>query len=290
MAFYRRTTRSRTYSRRPYRSKRSYKRRPVTKRRTRRKYSRSSITTGTPMRKFIKVKKEFILTQTTNSTSNSFLYSIAGQNPNGGSIRWYNGQSASQIGQDNTSCAGINEWFSFYEDCFVRGCKVVAQIANNSPDGAIIVDYGPTVGSILAGSTLAASPYDASDIQPAELPMFRRSIIGGSNSRQTGTVKFYMPIKRLLGVKNLEDVFFNGTITNNETGDPKVPNFESIIDPTGQTLEQASVFGNVVLTTMAGFTSPPPADPIAPAHSIRFLVTYYLNFRNRRVLTGGVPS
>ena len=48
----------------------------------------SSITTGIPFTKRVKVKKEFILTQITDGDSNSYIYTIAAQNPNGGSIHW----------------------------------------------------------------------------------------------------------------------------------------------------------------------------------------------------------
>jgi len=248
----------------------------------------SSITTGIPFTKRVKVKKEFILTLPTSSASNSYIYTIAAQNPNGGSVHWYNGSSAVRLGQDTSSCASIQQWFSFYEDCYVRACKVVGQIANNNANGAIVVDAGPTVGSTL-GVGQTATPFDTSGVQPAELPGFRRTIIGGSNSQQTGGIKFYMPIRKLLGVKDMEDCFSVGSNTASviSTADPKVPNFESYQDPFGQTLAQASVFGNIVLTSMTGLSTPPPEDPIAPPHSIRLIITYYLTYRNRRVLTGG---
>lgn len=220
----------------------------------------------------------------TNSVSNSYLYVICAQNPNPGSIQWYNGNTVTQLGTDTSGCAGIAEWFNFYEDAFIRGCKVRAEIANNQASNAIVIDAGPTVHSTLAYGTAGTVPYDSSGIQPQELPMFRRTIIGGSNSTQTGTVKFYIPVRKMLGVKDMEDIYDVGVPTAQST-DPKVPNFESATDGNGQSLTSASVFGNLVLTSMQSYTDT-PGDPVGPPHSVRIIVTYYVQFRNRRLLAG----
>lgn len=245
----------------------------------------SNITTGIPFKRLVKVKKEFIHSLVTNDVSNSYIYTIAGQNPNGGSIRVYNGSSNTALSQDASSCAGIDEWFAFYEDAFVRGCKIRADIANNQAGNAIVVDYGPTVKSTLAYGT-GSTYYDASGYQPAELPMFKRTILGGSNSQQTTSVKFYMPIRKLLGVKDMEDIYNNGDSGATSTlDDPQVPGFNSSTDTNGQTLATGSVFGNIVLTSMQSFTTP-PGTPVGPPHSVRFVVTYYIQYRNRKILQG----
>lgn len=248
--------------------------------------SAPSITTGIPFKKVIKFKKEFMLTLPTNSLSNNYIYTICAQNPNRGGIHYYNGSSATLLGFDVASCAGLAQWFNFYEDAFVRGCKVVAQIANNSAGTAIKCDYGPTIGYTL-GVGQSISPFDTSNVQPSELPMFKRCIIGGSNSTQTKVIKFYMNIRKLLGIKDMEDIYNPGeSSVVSSTNDPKVPNFESATDTYGQSLAESSVFGNIVLTDLAGFSDPPPANPVGPPHSIRLIVTYWVQFRNRRVLAG----
>lgn len=250
----------------------------------------SLITTGIQPKKMIKLKQEIIHSyQGTGNTSNSYIYVTATQNPNAGAIQWYTGDSGTYKGLSADGAAGTAQWLAFYNSFIVKGCKVRAEIVNLMQGTSVVVDMLPTVDYTLgygANSTSVVA-YDSMDIEPQEQPNAKRIVLGPSGGQSKGVIKQYYPIRKLIGVKDLEDVF---AIANGSIGSspniifPKVPNINSTSDSDGHFTGTGSVFSNIVLTSMNSFTDT-PLTPVVPVHTIRITATYYCLFRDRKPLS-----
>lgn len=277
--------------RRPYRRYGQKKIRMVAKSSLLRK-RHSKPVTGIPLIKRMKFKKEILINYdpvvlfgTGGATATAgTVVSIPCQNPNPGGVQYFRTNSANSYWTDNLGCAGISEWFAFYNSMFVRGCKMKAELVNNSVD-PLVVDCFPSLGWD-AGNPLndGSTTFESYGIDPNEIPLNRRTFMGGVNSTNKGFIKNYVNVRKMLGVKDLEDVL-NGPAGPAEGSEfvPQVPIITSASDTDGQsTLSGGALWLNMVFRRpnyVAGV-------PQSPNPTVRMVLTYYVEFRSRKVLSG----
>lgn len=281
--------RRRTF-RRPYRRYGQKKIRMVAKSSLLRKRNKKPVT-GIPLVKRIKVRKEILVNLNPTAMfggvtgATGSILCIPCQNPNAGGVNYFATNSAASVWNDNVGCAGISEWFAFYNSLIVRGCKVKAEIVNNAVD-PLVADIFPTQGWY-AGNPLGNTSFDGYDIDPNEIPLNKRTFMGGVNSTNKGFVKNYVNVRKMLGVKDLEDVmsgYPNIADPSEAPFVPQVPIIASATDTDGQTPQTA---GTLWLNLVFRRPNPNSSNqPQYPDVTVRLLTTYYLEYRSRKLLSG----
>lgn len=249
--------------------------------------------TGIPLIKRMKFKKEILVnfnpaTYTMGTTGYGSLLCIPCQNPNPGGTNYFRTDSITSYYSDLQGCAGLTEWFQFYNSLFVRGCKAKLELVNNTAD-PLMVDIFPTIGWYAANPLGdGTTTFESYQIDPSELPMSSRTFMGGANSQNKATIKKYVNVRKMLGVKDLEDVL--NAEPQEESADntlytPRVPIITSSSDTSGQTPSTGTLWINVL------FRDPNfNAGYILPNPTVRLVVTYYVEYRSRKTLTGANSS
>lgn len=261
---------------------------------------------GIPDKKNIKFKKDLpYLIASTTSASGSWNTILSGcaQVFNDSSINSFLGNSVSPLDSqvDPTNATGLLQWFGFYRRCIVHGIKVRVQIHNNTIDTSgipytLLATLVPTVGTTLASQGAAGTTtFDASGVIPGELPYAKKAFIasygssafpGNAGSAGQATLSAYYSIKKLLNVKDLQDVA-SGVAGSNDL--PFVP---TITDPTTASTSiqpltgsgQDGVYWNLILQNVAQNQLAVPTDEVSPGAVFRITCTYYAQFSDRFVL------
>lgn len=278
----------RKFTRRP---KRSYRKRPMMRRKRSSKYSRKrSNLTGIGPRKYIKVRKDIIYNIAANSApapSWNLLLCGGAQTANLQTFQLFTGNSVTAIDAtvDNNGATGLSQWFAFYERYYVCGskCKVSMNCTFTSNGGegdSMVATLVPTVGFCLAADNAGATTFDAVGIDPGELPYARRVMAKTSYAGQS-TLSSYTSIKRMLGVKDLSDAAGNPSASSvvpqiTDTVTAGVSSQPTVGGPKG-------VYWNLVLQNPQQYAITPGTINTTGV-TLRMQITSYICFSGRKPL------
>lgn len=283
---------------------RSFRGRPFRARATNRRFRRP--VTGIPLKKSIKVRKEFTwnINPEAPGAGVSWNQLMVGSAQSANLTGWlkYQGNSTTGTGGfvggllDPNGSTGIRQWFTFYERYVVHASKLKIELF--APDSTIVESRGlavtlvPTVDYHLAD--IAGNNFDQSNIDPAELPMAKRILLptgGAPNNATTRKMSSYVSIKKMLNIKDIQDVA--GTIQPGTA--PHSPYVPFIASPTTSALStqpQAGlpgvtwgVFWNIVFQEIGRYAEPLPTNPFHAGVSMKITQTSYIQYSDRIPLT-----
>lgn len=228
-----------------------------------------------------------------NTTWNNVIVGCA-QSANYQGWGFFNGDSGSALdtGLDTSGATGLTQWFAFYQRYLVHGSKIKVSLINNvHPCQVTLV---PTVGYNLGNPFPTGSgDFDTADIDPGELP-YSRKLLMSNGTYQNGvgsrTLRSYVSIKKMLNVKDLNDV---ASPMSDSSPDfefrPFVPaighpslSTTNYIQPL-QGVNQAGVYWNIVFQNANQFSFTPPSKASC-SQTVRVTVTTYIEFSDRRPL------
>lgn len=280
---------------------RPFRGRPFRARATNRRFRRP--VTGIPLKKSIKVRKEFTWNINPEAPGAGVSYNqlmvgcVQSANLNG----WlkYQGNATTGIGAttiDPNGSTGIRQWFTFYERYVVHASKIKVELF--APDATINESRGlavtlvPTVDYHLAD--LNGADFDNANIDPAELPMAKRILLptgGAPNNATTRKMSSYVSVKKLLNIKDIKDVA--GSLNPaTQIHAPFVPFINSPLTTALNTQPQGGlppatwgIYWNIVFQEIGKNSDPAPTNPFHAGVSMKITQTSYIQYSDRIPLT-----
>lgn len=281
----------------------SARRRYSTFRKTYRKFRKT--VTGVGPRKTLKVRKEFTWNINPEIPGPGVSYNQimvgCAQVANAHGWMKFQGNATTGIGPavglDPTASTGLAQWFAFYGRYVVHASKIKVELFAPYPlmqdTRGIAVTLVPTVGYNLGYGGSGGNPFDSQNIDPAELPYARKILLptgGEPNNSSTRKMSHYVSVKKMLNIKDINDVLSVPGVATQHAEDPFVPaiidNSDSyIIQPIAVNNQVNGIYWNIVFQEIGKNQDPAPTQPFHGGVSMRIIQTSYIQFSDRKPLT-----
>lgn len=279
----------------------SARRRYSTFRKTYRKFRKT--VTGIGPRKTLKVRKDFSWTVAGAAPGSTYNILLVGGAQHANLQGWgqWTGNTISPVTQtllDSSGSTGLSQWFNFYDRYVVHASKIKVELfspaVNNDMSLGWAVTLVPTVGFNLATGINAGTNFDAQNIDPGELPYARKLLLpsdGNVNNATTRKLSSYVSVKKLLNIKDIQDVVSLPGSAAQSQEDPFVPAITNsgtvgtTIQPLAVANQVNGIYWNLVFQEIGRKQEPPPSAPFHGSLAVRIIQTSYIQFSDRKPLT-----
>lgn len=279
----------------------SARRRYPTFRKTYRKF-RGTVT-GIGPKKSMKVRKDFSWTVAGAAPGSTYNILLVGGAQHANLQGWgqFTGNTASPVTLsqlDTTGATGLSQWFNFYGRYVVHASKIKVEVfapsVNNDLTLGWAVTLVPTIGYNLGVGANPTVAFDAQNIDPGELPYARKILLpcdGQTNNVVTRKLSSYVSVKKMLNIKDIQDVASIPGQTASGDEDPFVPaitNATTIgaqLQPLTAALQINGIYWNLVFQEIGRKQEPAPAQPFHGSLAVRIIQTSYIQFSDRKPLT-----